>query len=84
MDILDDDGNGVWLSGLPERATIITVGQELVVPGELVEVEFEAGPEMPARVPEQEPGIAPVPSEAESEAGLREIAAEPIHIAAGP
>ena len=29
--ILNDDGGSVWISGLPETATLITVGQELVV-----------------------------------------------------
>ena len=46
--IVRDEPDGVWVSGLPEVATLITVGQELVVPGELVEVDFEARVEMPA------------------------------------
>ena len=46
--IVRDEPDGVWVSGLPEVATLITVGQELVVPGELVEVDFEASGEMPA------------------------------------
>ena len=37
-----DEADGVWVSGLPDVATLITVGQELVVPGELVEVDYEA------------------------------------------
>jgi multidrug efflux system membrane fusion protein len=31
----------VWVSGLPETATVITVGQEYVTPGQLVEVTEE-------------------------------------------
>jgi len=43
IDILDDDQGSIWVSGLPAVATLITVGQELVVPGERVEVSFESG-----------------------------------------
>lgn len=46
--IVRDEPDGVWVSGLPEMATLITVGQELVVPGEQVEVDFEPTGEMPA------------------------------------
>ena len=38
IDIVNDDDYGVWVTGLPEVATIITVGQELVVHGEVVDV----------------------------------------------
>lgn len=46
--IVRDEPDGVWVSGLPEVATLITVGQELVVPGQIVEVDFEARSDMPA------------------------------------
>lgn len=46
--ILNQDRDGIWLSGLPERATVITVGQEMVVPGEVVDPVFEPAGEMPA------------------------------------
>ena len=39
VEIIRDDADGVWVTGLPEVTTLITVGQELVVPGQLVEVE---------------------------------------------
>ncbi|MFV2089715.1 MAG: efflux RND transporter periplasmic adaptor subunit [Pseudomonadales bacterium] len=52
--IVRDEPDGVWVSGLPDVATLITVGQELVVPGEIVEVDFEAVDEMPAST--MEPG----------------------------
>jgi multidrug efflux system membrane fusion protein len=42
IDILDDDQGSIWVAGLPGVATLITVGQELVVPGEQVEVSFES------------------------------------------
>lgn len=48
VEIIREDQDGVWVAGLPEMTTIITVGQELVVPGELVEVDFQAAEEMPA------------------------------------
>ena len=48
VEIIREDSDGVWVAGLPEMTTVITVGQELVVPGELVEVDFQATEEMPA------------------------------------
>ena len=54
VQIVRDEPDGVWVAGLPEVATLITVGQELVVPGEFVEVDFEATGELPASVPAQE------------------------------
>ena len=48
VEIIREDRDGVWVAGLPEMTTVITVGQELVVPGELVEVDFQAAEEMPA------------------------------------
>jgi len=42
--VLGADGGGAWVSGLPDRTRIITVGQQLVTDGEPVEpVEIEAG-----------------------------------------
>ncbi|WP_193371103.1 efflux RND transporter periplasmic adaptor subunit [Pelagibius marinus] len=34
--IVDTDNNGVWISGLPDEVTLITVGQEYVSDGEAV------------------------------------------------
>ncbi len=53
--IVRDEPDGVWVSGLPEVATLITVGQELVVPGQVVEVDFEASGEMPASTKPENP-----------------------------
>jgi multidrug efflux system membrane fusion protein len=33
--------DGFWVTGLPQRVTIITVGQEYVVDGQTVAVEVE-------------------------------------------
>lgn len=55
VDIIKDTPEGLWVAGLPELATIITVGQELVAPGETVEVSYEATAEMPAAAPEEIP-----------------------------
>ena len=41
VDVLRDDGNGVWVTGLPAVTTLITVGHEFVVPGEAVRVDYE-------------------------------------------
>ena len=51
VDIVREDADGVWVSGLPEMATVITVGQELVVPGQQVEPYFEPATDMPAAAP---------------------------------
>lgn len=55
VEIIREDKSGVWVSGLPPVATLITVGQELVVPGEFVEVDFEPAREMPAAAPRPPP-----------------------------
>jgi multidrug efflux system membrane fusion protein len=36
VSIVDTDGQGIWVSGLPEEVTLITVGQEYVGAGEAV------------------------------------------------
>jgi multidrug efflux system membrane fusion protein len=61
VEVLRDEAGGVWVTGLPDPATVITVGQELVVPGQQVEATFEAGSSMPASAP-----AAPATSEQES------------------
>jgi multidrug efflux system membrane fusion protein len=48
IEIIDDDDNGAWILGLQDVARIITVGQELVVPGEQVDAVFEQAPSLPA------------------------------------
>ena len=50
VQIVRPDIDGVWVSGLPDVATVITVGQEMVVPGEVVEVTYEPATGMPAEV----------------------------------
>ena len=41
VEIVDDERDGVWVTGLPREATLITVGQELVVAGERVSVQMQ-------------------------------------------
>ncbi len=41
VEIVADDKDGVWVSGLPLVVTLITVGQQLVVAGERVTVQFQ-------------------------------------------
>lgn len=38
VSIIEDTGTGVWVSGLPLEATVITVGQEYVIDGQRVDV----------------------------------------------
>jgi multidrug efflux system membrane fusion protein len=73
VQILRDDIDGVWVTGLPEVATIITVGQELVVPGQAVEVSFEPGAALPVAAPPSRP--AAPPGDADPAAPEEELAA---------
>lgn len=41
VEILSDSPEGAWITGLPEKATIITVGQEFVSEGQKVKPTFE-------------------------------------------
>jgi len=46
--IVADGTEGAWITGLPDIARIITVGQETVVPGEEVDPIFVEAPSLPA------------------------------------
>ena len=79
VDIVRDDVDGVWITGLPERTTLITVGQEFVVPGEVVNVQFEPNAEIPVVAPRTtrpstsfpDHAVQPLPTrEDRTEAGL--------------
>lgn len=41
VDIIEDGNDGVWVTGLPDKAAVITVGQEFVREGMRVNVTFE-------------------------------------------
>jgi multidrug efflux system membrane fusion protein len=38
--VVSESANGVWVTGLPEQVNLITVGQEDVFEGQLVQVDF--------------------------------------------
>ena len=60
VDIIRDAEDGVWVTGLPEVSTIITVGQELVVAGEIVNPTFETlDTAQPAEAPQDAADIIP-------------------------
>ncbi|MDC0375464.1 hypothetical protein OAN00_07820, partial [Pseudomonadales bacterium] len=40
VEIVDESPEGVWVAGLPQRATVITVGHEDVSDGQAVQVDF--------------------------------------------
>jgi multidrug efflux system membrane fusion protein len=40
VDIISEDPDGVWVTGLPNETAVITVGQEMVVAGERVDPDF--------------------------------------------
>ncbi|MBT8149617.1 MAG: efflux RND transporter periplasmic adaptor subunit [Gammaproteobacteria bacterium] len=42
VSVIEDTPSGVWVAGLPERARIITVGQEFVLAGQAVEPDYPA------------------------------------------
>ncbi len=47
VEFVGDDPNGVWVTGLPDRVTLITVGQEYVSRGQKVNVVFnEEAPQL--------------------------------------
>ena len=54
VDVLSDSSDGVWVTGLPNRATVIVVGQELVTAGERVDPVFMGQEEMPANVDQED------------------------------
>ncbi|MBL6937151.1 MAG: efflux RND transporter periplasmic adaptor subunit [Alphaproteobacteria bacterium] len=41
VNVLSDDANGSWVTGLPDRVNVITVGQEFVTDGQRVEPVFD-------------------------------------------
>lgn len=45
VEVVADDHDGVWVTGLPRQAKLITVGQEFVAAGERVIVQMPNGPE---------------------------------------
>ena len=51
VEIIADAENGVWVSGLPNRTGLITVGQELVTAGERVDPVYQTETAMPASKP---------------------------------
>ncbi len=55
VDIIANEPDGALVTGLPAVTTLITVGQELVIPGDRVQVNFEASTEMPASAPTSVP-----------------------------
>ena len=60
VEIVDNTLNGVWLAGLPETVTFITVGQEFVTDGQ----EVRPVPEQaPAEAPEAEDPAAETPGQ---------------------
>lgn len=77
--IVADEPDGIWISGLPDKVTIITVGQEFVTPGQKVKPIWEkddaaappaaapstpAAPEPPASgTPPPEMKVTPVPAD---------------------
>ena len=45
IEIMEDTTEGLWISGLPASARIITLGQEYVFQGQVVEVKEMSAPE---------------------------------------
>jgi multidrug efflux system membrane fusion protein len=67
VEVVRETPDGVWVTGLPPVATLITVGQELVVPGQQVDPVYEPATEMPAKAAEpDQPPTSSAASESES------------------
>ena len=43
VELVGDGDEGIWVTGLPEQVTLITVGQEYVTAGDLVRLQIESG-----------------------------------------
>jgi membrane fusion protein, multidrug efflux system len=52
IEIMADANDGIWVHGLPNRAGVITVGQELVTAGERVDPVFQNNGTLKAETPE--------------------------------
>jgi multidrug efflux system membrane fusion protein len=74
IEIVSEDIDGVWVAGLPDVATLITVGQELVVPGEVVAVDYEPASGMPASAPESSSQTPTAEAEVDADASLQSAA----------
>ncbi|GIS18312.1 MAG: hypothetical protein CM15mP120_02280 [Pseudomonadota bacterium] len=44
VQIISEDPDGVWVTGLPNETNLITVGQEMVVAGERVDPDLQTFP----------------------------------------
>jgi len=62
--ILADAADGVWVAGLPNRASVITVGQELVTAGERVDPVFQSNGHLKAQDATADKDQAEVPAQA--------------------
>lgn len=60
VSVIADGPDGVWVTGLPEKVTIITVGQEFVTPGQKVKAVWEKDSDPAPAAPAQTPA-APEP-----------------------
>lgn len=82
VNIVREEPGGVWVTGLPDVTTLITVGQELVVAGQEVDPVFEASAEMPASTDQE--GTAAPSRAAGSGAGIDHPADTTAAVAAQP
>lgn len=55
--VIRDSPDGLWVTGLPETVTLITVGQELVVPGERVQPVADTTPASSAAAASTPPAL---------------------------
>lgn len=59
VNVLADAPEGVWVTGLPNRASVIVVGQELVTAGERIDPVFQGSANLPAQNSAEEENLAP-------------------------
>lgn len=61
VDVVKDSADGVWVRGLPDPVKVITVGQELVTPGQQVEAVLEASNDALSHSEDDAPEAAAAP-----------------------
>jgi membrane fusion protein, multidrug efflux system len=77
--IIADEPDGIWVSGLPDKVTIITVGQEFVTPGQKVTPVWEKdGEQAPAAATPAPPSTPAAPEPPATGAAPPEIKVTPV------
>lgn len=78
VQLVSDESEGVWIAGLPAQSVLITVGQEYVSEGEIVEAEFEdSAGDLPAPIADAPPEGESKNGEAGAEIAVQQTPSQP-------